>query len=114
VSHDDSITPIVAEKFDLQSYLEMNFYIGFGMLLGRRKAFMDVPFMSIYDKAVDYDWVFRLLRKGYKIDLCPEIVMNYNRTGAPKFHLSGNQSSIDVHETIHDREILLKKMERRD
>jgi len=114
VSHDDSITPIVAEKFDLQSYLEMNFYIGFGMLLGRRKAFMDVPFMSIYDKAVDYDWVFRLLRKGYKIDLCPEIVMNYNRTGAPKFHLSGNQSSIDIHETIHDREILLKKMERRD
>ena len=114
VSHDGSVTPIVVDQFDLQSYLEMSFYIGFGMLLGRKGAFLDVPFMSIYDKAVDYDWVFRLLRKGYKIDLCPEIVMNYNRTGAPKYHLSGNQSSIDLHETIHDREFLLRGMERRD
>jgi glycosyltransferase involved in cell wall biosynthesis len=114
VSHDDTITPIVTTQFDLQSYLEMNFYIGFGMLLGRRATFLNVPFMSIYDQAVDYDWVFRLLRKGYHIDLCPEIVMNYNRTGAPKFHMSGNPSSINVHASIHDREILLKQMERRD
>ena len=114
VSHGGSVTPIVADKFDLQSYLDMNFYIGFGMLFGRKQAFMNVPFMSIYDKAVDYDWVFRLLRKGYNIDLCPEIVMNYNRTGAPKYHLSGNQSSIDLHETIHNRELLIKGMERRN
>jgi GT2 family glycosyltransferase len=114
VSHDDTVTPVLADKFDLHSYMEMEFYIGFGMLLGRRQAFMDVPFMSTYDKAVDYDWVFRLLRKGYQIDLCPDIVMNYNRTGAPRFHLSGNQSSIDLHETIHDREALLQSMERHD
>jgi len=114
VSHDGSIVPILADKFDLQSYLDMKFYIGFGMLLGRKGVFLDVPFMSIFDQAVDFDWVFRLLRKGYKIDLCPEIVMNYNRTGAPKFHLSGNKSSIDLHATIHDREILLKDMERKE
>lgn len=114
VSHDDSITPVLADTFDLHAYMEMDFYIGFGMLLGRRQAFMDVPFMSTYDKAVDYDWVFRLLRKGYQIDLCPEIVMNYNRTGAPKYHLSGNQTSIDLHEVIHEREVLLQSMERRE
>jgi GT2 family glycosyltransferase len=114
ISHDDTVTPVLADKFDLHAYMEMKFYIGFGMLLGRRQAFLDVPFMSTYDQAVDYDWVFRLLRKGYKIDLCPEIVMNYNRTGAPKFHLSGNQSSIDLHETIHDRELLLQSMERHE
>jgi GT2 family glycosyltransferase len=114
ISHDDTVTPVLAQKFDLQAYMEMEYYIGFGMLLGRRQAFLDVPFMSTYDQAVDYDWVFRLLRKGYKIDLCPEIVMNYNRTGAPKFHLSGNQSSIDLHDTIHDREVLLQSMERHD
>jgi GT2 family glycosyltransferase len=114
ISHDDTVTPVLAKKFDLQAYMEMEYYIGFGMLLGRRQAFLDVPFMSTYDQAVDYDWVFRLLRKGYKIDLCPEIVMNYNRTGAPKFHLSGNQSSINLHDTIHDREVLLQSMERHD
>jgi GT2 family glycosyltransferase len=114
ISHDDTVTPVLADKFDLHAYMEMEFYIGFGMLLGRRQAFLDVPFMSTYDKAVDYDWVFRLLRKGYQIDLCPEIVMNYNRTGAPKFHLSGNQSSIDMHDTIHDREVLLQSMKRHE
>jgi GT2 family glycosyltransferase len=68
--------------------------------------------MSTYDQAADYDWVFRLVRQGYKIDLCPEIVMNYNRTGSPDRHLSGNIKSIKIHGEIHDRETLLKSVER--
>jgi hypothetical protein len=34
--------------------------------------------------------------------------------GTQEYHLSGNQSSIDVHATIHDREVLLRNMERKD
>ncbi|OGO60510.1 MAG: hypothetical protein A2029_10410, partial [Chloroflexi bacterium RBG_19FT_COMBO_47_9] len=108
VSDDGSVTPTYNSEFDINSYLELKFNIGSGILLGRKQAFMDVPFMSIYDKAVDYDWVFRLIRRGYKIDLCPDIVMNYNRTGAPRYHLSGNKTSMDLHDTIYQREILLK------
>ncbi|OGN93430.1 MAG: hypothetical protein A2Z71_09965 [Chloroflexi bacterium RBG_13_50_21] len=114
VSDDGSVTPTYNSEFDINSYLELKFNIGSGILLGRKQAFMDVPFMSIYDKAVDYDWVFRLIRRGYKIDLCPDIVMNYNRTGAPRYHLSGNKTSMDLHDTIYQREILLKGMERRE
>jgi hypothetical protein len=31
--------------------------------------------------------------------------MNYDRTNTPKYHLPDNQSSIDLLETIRDREI---------
>jgi GT2 family glycosyltransferase len=110
----DNIVPTYNPEFDLQSYLELKFNIGSGILLGRRQAFMDVPFMSIYDQAVDFDWVFRLIRKGYRIDRCPEIVMNYNRTGSMRYHLAGNKTSMDLHDTIYQREILLQKMQRKN
>jgi GT2 family glycosyltransferase len=114
VRQDGSFESFFADNFNLQSYLDMKFWVGLGMLFGRKKVFLDVPFMSIYDNAVDYDWVFRLIRKGYKIDLCPEIVMYYNRTGALRYHLAGSQNSIDLHETIQKREVLLQKMTRHD
>lgn len=94
------------------SYLELEFNIGIGILLGRRKAFIDVPFLTIYDNASDYDWVFRLIRRGFTIDLCPEIVMNYNRTGSPDQHLSGNKKSNKVHQEIKKRELLLRNLKR--
>jgi GT2 family glycosyltransferase len=114
VSDDGSITPTYNQEFEMNAYLDLKFTIGLGILLGRKNTFIDVPFMSVYDKAVDYDWVFRLIRRGYKIDLCPEIVMNYNRTGAPRYHLSGNMKSIDVHDKVYQRESLLKKVARKD
>jgi len=110
--NEGGIKPTFCEPFDVNAYLNLKFNIGSGILFGRRQAFMNVPFMSIYDRAVDYDWVFRLVRQGYKIDLCPEIVMNYNRTGSPDLHLSGNMESIKIHGTIHDRENLLRSFER--
>jgi GT2 family glycosyltransferase len=112
VIYEKSVRPVFSEPFDVNAYLNQKFAIGAGILFGRRQTFINVPFMSIYDKAVDYDWVFRLVRQGYKIDLCPEIVMNYNRTGSPDLHLSGNNESLNIHDAIHDREILLKSVER--
>jgi glycosyltransferase involved in cell wall biosynthesis len=106
------IKPIYCDHFDENAYLHQKFNIGSGILLGRKRTFIDIPFMSIYDRAVDFDWVFRLVRRGYKIDLCPEIVMNYNRSGPPDLHLAGNAKAIKIHKSIYDREILLKSVER--
>lgn len=114
VVNDQGIFPIYTENFDRQRYLEMEFYIGLGILLGRKKPFSEVPLKTSYNNAGDYDWVFRLLRKGYKIDLCPEIVMNYNRTGPMDQHLTGTEASHKQHQEIYEREILLKKIERYD
>lgn len=100
-------------NFDYDKYLNQEFNIGSGILFGRRNAFIEVPFLSRYERAVDYDWIFRLLRKGYVIDLCPAIVMNYNRTGSPFGHLSGNKYSHKLHEEIYEREILLEKIKRK-
>jgi len=110
INDKNMIIPTFCKPFDYNKYLDLEFNIGIGILLARKKVIDDVPFLSTYDRAVDYDWVFRLLRKGYKIDLCPEIVMNYNRTGSPNLHLSGNQLSIEQHKLIYERELLLRNL----
>jgi len=107
-----NIRPVQCEPFNHQAYLNLKFNIGSGILFGRRNVFMDVPFYSRYDLAIDYDWVFRLLRKNYQIDLCPEIVMNYNRSGDAIHHLSGNRESKTKHNEIYEREILLENLKR--
>jgi len=112
VDNDLNITPVYCQPFNEKAYLNLEFNIGAGILLGRRSTFVEVPFYSLYDNAVDYDWVFRLIRAGYKIDLCPEIVMNYNRSGATSQHLSGNVASIGKHKEIYEREVLLQKIKR--
>ncbi|MCB2202847.1 glycosyltransferase [bacterium] len=109
VDNSGKITPVQGKPFDYQSYLDLEFIIGSGILFGRRNVFIEVPFYSRYDSAVDYDWVFRLLRRGFKIDLCPEKVMNYNRSGSVFNHLSGSPQSRDKHREIYEREMLLKR-----
>lgn len=113
ITDQGTIIPIYGMPFDFNSYLQLDFNIGCGILLGRRNTFIDVPFMKTYDRATDYDWVFRMLRRGYKLDLCPEIVMNYNRTGLVHNHLSGNNESINIHKVVKNREILLKSIEKK-
>ena len=93
--------------YDFNQYLNLEFSIGSGILLGRTALFQKVPFQSIYDHACDYDWVFRIVRAGYKIDLCPHVVMIYNRTGESEDHLAGTAKSFDQHEEVRRREELL-------
>jgi len=112
VDDDGNISPIQCQPFQREAYLKLEFYIGLGILFGRRNVFLDVPFYTRYDQAADFDWVFRLLRKGYNIDLCPEIVMNYNRSGNLDHHLSGTKASFAQHKDIYEREILLENMKR--
>ena len=92
--------------FDSAAYLEQRFDIGSGILLVRRQAIEDVPFMSGYERAIDFDWVFRLLRRGYKIDYCPAVVLDYNRMGpgsAPGRQPGGHRQ----HRAIQERERIM-------
>ncbi len=113
ITADGSSTPVYCEPFNMERYLKLEFYIGLGILFGRINTFRNVPFYSIFNQAADYDWVFRLTRRGYNIDLCPAIVMNYNRTGSVDEHLSGNKASMKQHEEIYEREMLLKSVHRK-
>ncbi len=106
--------PTYCRPFNLSDYLELKFNIGSGILLGRKKVFIDVPFQSTYNHALDYDWVFRLIRRGFNIDYCPEIVMNYNRMGPASEHLAGTETALNQHKQVYEREILLKKQTRVD
>ena len=112
VTADGSVAPVYCEPFNMERYLKLEYYIGVGILLGRKNAFINVPFYSIFNRAADYDWVFRMVRRGYKIDLCPEIVMNYNRMGTVEDHLAGNEISKKQHEEIYEREMLLRSVTR--
>ena len=94
-------------SFNFQDYLAGKFDIGLGMLLIRKRVLSKVPLSPYYDLATDFDWVFRLTRKGYRIDYCPEIVLEYNRRGEATAHLSGNAESIAQHSAIIQRENLL-------
>ena len=107
------VEPIYCQPFNRNEYLDLKFNIGLGTLLGRRKAFTEVPLHTYYDNAGDYDWVFRIDREGYKIDLCPEIVMNYNRTGPVEAHLAGTAEAISKHREVKERELLLQESKRR-
>lgn len=104
--------PIYCQEFNYQAYLEREFYIGLGVLFARKNVFLDVPLNTRFNTAGDYDWVFRILRKGYRIDLCPEIVMNYNRIGTREAHLSITSDSIKKHKEVYKREQLLEKLKR--
>jgi processive 1,2-diacylglycerol beta-glucosyltransferase len=99
--------------FDAKDYLDMKFDIGSGLMLMRRKVIEDVPFMSYYERAVDYDWVFRVIRRGYRIDYCPAVVLDYNRTGSEESHLAGNVDAMQLHEDIRNRERLMNKHRRK-
>ena len=108
------IEPIYCQPFNKNEYLDLKFNIGLGILLARKKVFMDVPLHTYYNNAGDYDWVFRIDRKGYKINLCPEIVMNYNRTGTVEAHLAGTAEAISKHREIRERELLLQGNKRQN
>ncbi len=114
ISEDGKITPIYCQPYHEQAYLNLEFVIGSGILFGRKNTFLDVPFYSRFNYAVDYDWVFRLRRMGYTIDLCPEIVMNYNRSGPAELHLAGTETSNKQHKEIFEREKLLHEIKRKD
>jgi|GEM_PF-1228546 len=94
--------------FNVDDYLAMKFDIGSGALLARRRTIEEVPFMSTYDRAIDFDWVFRLVRRGFSIDYCPAVVLDYNRTGPAESHLSGNGDAARVHWEIQEREHLIR------
>ena len=108
------VIPTYCSPFNLDDYLELKFNIGSGILFGRRKVFLDVPFYSRFDQAADYDWVFRTIHKGYNIDHCPEIVMNYNRSGSIDQHLAGTTEARKKHKEVYDREYLLQTIKRKD
>jgi len=91
----------------------MGFDIGSGILLLRRKAIVEVPFVSYYERAIDYDWVFRLVRRGYRIDYCPAVVLDYNRHGPAESHLAGNAAAEQQHTLIQERENLMKGLRRK-
>jgi hypothetical protein len=91
----------------------MKFDIGLGILFLRRQLILDVPLMAQYERAVDFDWVFRVVRHGYKIDHCPAVVLDYNRFGSAEQHLSGNEAAIRVHKEIQDRERLMREFGRK-
>ena len=95
--------------FDATDYLDMKFDIGSGILLLRRQVIEDVPFMTQYERAIDFDWVFRVVRHGYQIDYCPAVVLDYNRSGPGEAHLSGNAAAIGQHDEIQDRERLMRE-----
>jgi len=100
------------QDFNAEDYLNMKFDIGSGIMLIRRKIIDEVPFMSLYEKAIDYDWVFRIIRRGYKIDYCPSVVLDYNKTGPTTSHLSGNLDSLKVHKAIQERERVINENRR--
>lgn len=95
------------QPFSLEEYGEGKFDIGSGVLLLRKHAVISVPFMKKFDRAIDFDWVFRFIRRGFSLGYCPEVVLEYHRHGVPEDHLSGNAESIRVHEEIKRRERLL-------
>jgi GT2 family glycosyltransferase len=99
--------------FNIQDYLNGKFDIGLGMLLIRKSVLSKVPLSPYYDLATDFDWVFRFTRSGFRIDYCPEVVLEYNRRGAPTEHLSGNTESIAQHAVIVQRENLLHQFKRK-
>ncbi len=96
--------------YNFNQYLNLEFSIGLGILLVRTSLFKKIPLQSMYENAIDYDWVFRLVRSGYKIDLCPHVVMIYNRTGESEEHLAGTAKSFDQHAEIREREELLRSL----
>ena len=100
------------QPFDATAYLEQRFDIGLGILLLRRQVIEDVPFMSDYERAIDFDWVFRLVRRGYKIDYCPAVVLDYNRMGPGEAHLAGNLEAADQHRVVREREQIMKAYRR--
>jgi len=108
------VIPTHCESFNFDRYLELKFNIGSGILFGRRDVFLDVPFYTRFDRAADYDWVFRMVRKGHIIEHCPEIVMNYNRSGSIDQHLAGTQEARSRHKEVYDREQLLISMTRKN
>lgn len=103
----ETTKPMRCASFDRQKYLDLEFNIGSGILFARTKPFLAIPFYPHFEHAVDYDWVFRFVRAGYKLDYCPEIVMNYNRSGSVENHLAGTQVALDKHKEVYNRELLL-------
>lgn len=93
--------------YDFNAYLNLEFNIGLGILLVRTSLLKEIPLQSIFENAIDYDWVFRIVRAGYKIDLCPHVVMIYNRTGEITDHLAGTAKAFEQHAEIRKREELL-------
>ena len=97
-------------EFNCDDYRNRKFDIGSGVMLIRRDVIANVPFMSTYDRAIDYDWVFRITRRGFLIDYCPANVLNYIRSNNPQSHLSGNSKSHSSHDEIQLRENLLNSL----
>lgn len=98
------------KEFDRQAYLDLEFAIGLGILFSRAAVLKNINLYSLYNHAGDYDLVFRLVRAGYKIDLCPDVVMIYNRTGHVDMHLAGTRLSAQQHKEVYNRELLLDSM----
>ena len=113
IHENGNIEKIYCQPYNRNEYLDLKFNIGLGILLGRKQVFENVPLHTYYNNAGDFDWVFRIDREGYKIDLCPEIVMNYNRTGPVESHLAGTTEAIKKHQEVRDRELLLQECKRR-
>lgn len=107
------LIPVQCSPFEKEMYLKMDFYIGLGILLGRTKVFKDVPLHTRFNRAGDYDWVFRLLRAGYRIDRFAGVVMNYNRSGPMESHLAGTADAIKSHHEVFTREKNLDLLKRK-
>lgn len=107
------LIPVQCSPFERNAYLKMDFYIGLGILLGRTKVFKDVPLHTRFNLAGDYDWVFRIMRAGYRIDHFPGVVMNYNRSGPAESHLAGTTNAINSHFEVYSREKSLELMKRK-
>ena len=99
--------------FNEADYLAEKFDIGSGILLARRQVMDEVPFMTYYERAIDFDWVFRVLRHGFRIGYCPAVVLDYNRGGPADAHLAGNEAAERMIEEIRERERLIKQLDRK-
>lgn len=101
------------QPFSEADYLDEKFDIGAGILLVRRQVLHEVPFMTHYERAVDFDWVFRVLRHGFRIGYCPSVVLDYNRAGPEDTHLAGNEAAMRMVDEIRERERLIRQLERK-
>jgi len=101
-----------SEPFSREAYLDDRIYIGIAIMLFRRRALDICPLMPEYDSAIDFDWVFRAVRQGIKIDYCPSNVLDYYFESGIERMSGGSPRALEQHREIRDRENFLDSLNR--
>jgi glycosyltransferase involved in cell wall biosynthesis len=98
------------EPFSKEAYLNGRILIGSAIMLMRKDALIECPFLPEYNHAIDYDWVFRALRQGLTIDHCPANVLDYYSDADAKRLSGNNPESRRQHKKIREREYFLDSL----